>query len=121
MTILVVDDQPAIRDVLTEILTDEGYPVVAATNGLEAITHLHESAELPHLTLLDLRMPVMSGWEFLREVRQDPALASIPVVVMTAGTTLEHDLLKAGATAYILKPIDINSFLRTVQQYHPRP
>ena len=64
MTILIIEDEHPIRPVITEILEDDGYPVVSATNGLEALMYLQQQAELPHLFLLDLGMPVMSGWEF---------------------------------------------------------
>jgi CheY-like chemotaxis protein len=79
--ILVVDDDASIREALAESLGDEGYRVVTATNGVEALTLLRPPGELrPCVILLDLMMPVMSGQEFYAEQQRDPALARIPIV-----------------------------------------
>lgn len=80
---LVVDDDRDIRDALCELLRDEGYVAVAAANGEEALAYLG-AHEPPSVILLDLMMPIMDGWEFRRIQQSDPALASIPVVVITA-------------------------------------
>jgi CheY-like chemotaxis protein len=93
VTILIVEDESRIRAVLTEILEDEGYPVASARNGLEALTYLRQQADRPHLILLDLGMPVMTGWEFRAEQQRDPTLAGIPVIVMSALPDLDQ---KAG-------------------------
>src|ERR1044071_1184503 len=76
--ILVVEDDSAIREVLTDVLESEGYQVLNAANGREAI-QLLRSSTLPCLILLDLMMPVMNGWQFRDEQRQDPLLAPVPV------------------------------------------
>src|SRR5262245_56856283 len=103
MTVLIVEDQPAIRQVLAEILADEGYPVVCASNGLEAISYLHHGAQLPPVILLDLAMPVMSGWDFLAERKRDPALETISVILMTAGADVAQKAFRAGAADYLPK------------------
>ena len=77
MSILIVEDEDPIRSVLTEILEDEGYRVASVRNGLEALTYLRQHAH-PRLILLDLGMPVMTGWEFREEQQRDQAIARIP-------------------------------------------
>src|SRR2546428_350964 len=73
--VLVVDDDLAVRESMRSVLEGEGYAVTAAENGLEALQHLRNGLR-PEVILLDLLMPVMDGWQFLRELRQDPELAS---------------------------------------------
>ncbi|MBC7545053.1 MAG: response regulator, partial [Candidatus Sericytochromatia bacterium] len=80
--ILIVEDDIDIRETLAEILADEGYSVASAANGLDAISYLQTEA-MPCVILLDLMMPVMSGWEFRAKQQQDPTLAGIPVVVLS--------------------------------------
>jgi CheY-like chemotaxis protein len=122
MGILVIDDETSIRDVLTEVLEDEGYGVVTAANGLEAISVLRQSSEPPCVILLDLMMPVMTGWEFRKEQQQDPALAAIPVVVLSATQNIKKEATTLGAAAHIPKPINFVTLLATVERYcaaHP--
>src|SRR6476619_7846857 len=81
--ILVVDDDSDIRDSLREVLEDEGYTVACVGNGREALEYLHR-APRPRVILRDLMMPVMDGWQFRREQKQDADIANIPLVVITA-------------------------------------
>ena len=83
--VLIVDDDDAIRFVLRQLLSDEGWQVACAANGEEAFERLRETAPLPCVILLDLMMPVMDGWTFRSMQLEDPGLAHVPVVVMTAG------------------------------------
>src|SRR6266496_5352447 len=115
MPILVVDDDPAIRQLLSEILQDEGYPVASAANGAEALTYLRHNLNQPCLVLLDLNMPVMSGWEFRVRQVQDPNIAAIPVVVISAMRSVELDIATLGIREYLAKPIDFDALLGTVQ------
>jgi CheY-like chemotaxis protein len=117
MGILVIDDETSIRDVLTEVLEEEGYGVVTAANGLEAISVLRHSREPPCVILLDWMMPVMTGWEFCKEQQQDPALAAIPVVVLSATQNIQQEAAALGAAAHIPKPINFNHLLHTVERY----
>jgi CheY-like chemotaxis protein len=112
-TALVVDDDRDIREALKEILEDEGYPVATAANGREALAVL---ARLPRpcVVLLDLMMPVMDGWEFLREGRARAALTDVPVFVVTASSIAEAP---AGATALLKKPFDISRVLKILQEH----
>ena len=79
-----VDDDPDIRDSLREVLEDEGYEVACVGNGREALDHLKTASPRPCVILLDLMMPVMDGWQFRREQKQDADIADIPLVVITA-------------------------------------
>src|ERR1043165_8287365 len=81
--ILIVEDDADLRDSLAEILTEAGYCVDCAINGLQALRHL-QAVAAPQLILMDLWMPVMDGWVFRALLKQDPALAQIPVVVISA-------------------------------------
>jgi CheY-like chemotaxis protein len=79
--VLIVEDDEAIRETLRELLEFEGFEVATAANGREAVSQLQRT-ERPCLILLDLMMPVMNGWEFLRKRREDLTIATIPVVVV---------------------------------------
>jgi CheY-like chemotaxis protein len=81
--ILLVDDDRGICDAISDLLCDSGYQIITASNGRAALDAL-DAGPLPFLILLDLAMPVMDGYEFLRERAKDPRLASIPVAVLTA-------------------------------------
>src|SRR4051794_7207155 len=81
--VLVVEDDDDIRDCVQDLLEGAGYEVIPACNGKQALDYLH-AAPAPALILLDLMMPLVSGWEFLREVKRDARLSLISVVVTTA-------------------------------------
>lgn len=117
MNVLVVDDDPHIREVIAELLEDEGYVVGRAANGEEALDALRQPAPRPSVILLDLMMPKMNGWEFREAQRQDPAIAPIPVVAISAHADLLSAAAQMDADAHLPKPIDIDRLLRTVQQY----
>jgi CheY-like chemotaxis protein len=109
-TVLIVEDDGETRAALQAILESEGHRVAAVTNGREAINYLHRS-ERPGLILLDLMMPVMSGWEFRSLQRRDPGLSSIPVVVCSAADDLEQEVSLLGAAGCLQKPINAGQLL----------
>jgi CheY-like chemotaxis protein len=115
--VLVVDDDAAIRDVLAEVLQDEGYVVRSAANGREALAVLRQGPGVPAIILLDLMMPVMSGWEFRAAQCEDPALAEIPVIVLSAGRDLSVGAASVRAVSYLPKPVDLDVLLDTVSRY----
>ncbi len=115
-TVLVVEDDETVRETLCMVLEDEGYDVESAANGQEALRHLR-SAPPPCLILLDLMMPVMSGWEFRLQQRQDPTLSSIPVVVVSAVTNGVDPVGALDAIAYFKKPVDLDALLSTVASH----
>jgi CheY-like chemotaxis protein len=117
MNILVVDDDPHIRDVIAELLEDEGYSVASAANGEEALHVLQQQPAPPCVILLDLMMPKMNGWEFRAAQRQDPALAPIPVVTISAHADLLTTATSLDVAAHLPKPLDFGRLLTTVERY----
>lgn len=121
-SILVVDDEPAIRTFLVEGLTDAGYRVSTASNGAEALLRAGESRS--DAVLLDLLMPVMDGLTFLRERLTQPDLARVPVVVLTAaGMEMLRAATRLRASAVLSKPLDLDvlsSVLEHVLRKPPR-
>jgi CheY-like chemotaxis protein len=114
-TILVVDDDRDIRETLSEILRDEGYRVATAANGSEALKLLRSLAAAPALVLLDLMMPVMDGYRFLEERGKDPALASIPVAVISAGGGFDRERLYR--IPVVPKPFSLPQLLTVVERF----
>lgn len=83
--VMVVDDDDEIREALSDVLTDEGYEVVGARDGQQALQFLREGrVRRPNAILLDLWMPVMDGWQLRHELLSDSKLSDIPVIVLTA-------------------------------------
>ncbi len=114
-TILVVEDDGATRESLGLILGAQGYGVLGAANGQEALGLLR-SGPHPNLILLDLMMPVMDGWQFRREQERDAALAAIPVVVLSADGSVRQKAAALHATDYLQKPVEVESLLETIQK-----
>jgi CheY-like chemotaxis protein len=114
--VLIVEDDLDIRDALAQILEEEGYAVVTAANGREALDALR-SGPPPRLILLDLMMPVMNGWQFRAEQRRDPAIADIPVVIISADTHVGDKAQAIGIAEYFRKPIEISGLLQTMEKY----
>src|SRR5208283_1239127 len=114
-TVLVVDDEQRLRASLTELLEAEGYRVLEAGDGDEALSLLRQAADYPDVILLDLKMPRRDGLATLRELQQSAGLKSIPVVIITAFGNSEQTIsaMKAGAYDYITKPFDAGEVLRT--------
>jgi CheY-like chemotaxis protein len=94
--VLLVDDDAAVRRTIARFLTFEGFVVVEACNGQEALTYLRTGAGAS-VIVLDLRMPVMDGWAFRREQRLDPQLENIPVVIMSGADADRFPELDAAA------------------------
>lgn len=112
-TILVVEDDDAIRESLRQILEFEGYLVKVATNGKEAIELLKDS-ERPCLILLDLMMPIMNGWEFLQIHDENVGLATIPVVVVSAAGDRSKSV---SGVEFIKKPVELDLLLKIVDRF----
>src|SRR5262249_36376832 len=111
--ILVVEDDEDIRGAMAAFLDAEGYRVVEAANGQEALRELRAVNGFC-LVLLDLYMPVMNGWEFRAEQLRDPAIAAVPVVVVSADRGAGEKAKQLGAIDYMVKPIDFDRLLRAV-------
>jgi two-component system response regulator AtoC len=120
--ILVADDDAAIRSVLRDFLEDEGYDISEAENGPQVLTALHDqNGASPHLVLMDVRMPELSGLDVLRDARKSPN-DQLPVIIMTAfGTSnIAIEAMQLGAYDYITKPFDLEDVLITVQRFFER-
>jgi DNA-binding response OmpR family regulator len=110
--ILLVDDDPTVRESLKAVLVGEGYAVLPAENGAEA---LKLAARLPvDLALLDLNMPVMNGWDTFQQLTLDHPLT--PVIIVTARPNQLFTAVGAGAGALLEKPMDIPTLLKTIKK-----
>jgi CheY-like chemotaxis protein len=110
--VLVVDDEQGLLEVMRFTLEGEGFEVETARNGAEALEQLRTGMR-PSLVLLDLMMPVMSGWEFLDEVARFPLQEPLPIVVLTASGTLGVP----GAVEVLRKPYELGRLLETVDRH----
>jgi CheY-like chemotaxis protein len=117
MTILIVDDDAGIRQLLLLFLEHKGYVAKSVSNGLEALNQLQPGQPLPQLILLDLMMPVMDGATFRQALLSDSRIAAIPVVVLSAAENIEAQAPLLTANAYVPKPIEFESLLQIVEQY----
>jgi len=113
-TVLIVDDDQEFREALAELVSGEGYQVETATSGMQALDKLRWGLR-PCLVFLDMQMAVMTGWDFRAEQERDPALATVPVIAMTAGYWKERDL--GDYAARITKPIDVPALKATLAKY----
>jgi len=111
-SVIVVEDDPDIREAICEMLELEGYPTVAFENGKEALERLHESQN-PGLIILDLMMPVMNGVQFLRARQSDETLSEIPCFVVSA-VGKQKEIIREGAQGFLRKPVDARDILAVV-------
>ena len=110
--VLVVDDEPTVREVLADFLRAEGYEVTVANNGRHALALLEGS--LPHVIVLDLMMPLIDGFAFRAQQLLSPRLALIPVIVVSARYNLDGALRTLRPQACLSKPFDLDLLLVTV-------
>jgi two-component system, chemotaxis family, chemotaxis protein CheY len=115
-TVLVVEDDPELLLSLSEVIESEGYSVACARHGLEALGRLRGGVR-PSVILLDLMMPIMNGWQFRYEQRQDSDLAKIPVVVVSAKSDSQQHAAWLEADGYISKPIDLDLLFDLLSRY----
>ena len=116
--ILVVEDDEAIRGLVSEVLRDDGYDVSEASNGIEALEAV--SARRPDLIVLDLMMPVMDGWTFVEECRRSRRCEQVPIVVTSAAHDLPRTaerLRSLGVRTCLSKPFDVDGLLALVERY----
>lgn len=117
--ILIVEDDRDIAETLAEILEYNGYEALTAGNGKEALDKLRQGDRLPRLILLDLMMPVMDGWQFREAQSGDPALASVPVIIVSAHVRAREAAVQLGAVGWLKKPVDLDTLLRAVADHWP--
>ncbi len=116
--VLVVEDDADLAALLKMIVSDAGYPVRGAGDGAEALARVGE--EMPQLVLLDMRMPVMNGWEFAREFRARWGRAA-PIVVVTAAEDAGLRAREIEADAWLEKPFEIDDVLAMVRRFLDGP
>ena len=114
--ILLIEDDPDIRDTLADVLVEEGYSVGCAQDGAEGLACLRDAKDLPALIILDLMMPVMDGITFRDEQQKNPAWSSIPVIVLSADRTSRQKAEAMGARGYLQKPFGIHHLLELVRE-----
>jgi CheY-like chemotaxis protein len=110
--VLVVDDDRFVRESLSDLLCAEGYSVLEAENGQEALEVLEKSANFPGVILLDLAMPVMDGRGFLKRRAEDPMLRRIPVVIVSGNAPSGESLV--GIDAYLQKPVEFDRLMAVI-------
>ena len=110
--VLIVDDDPAIRNMLNELLTDEGYDTLTAANGQEAVDVARRRH--PGLILMDLMLPVLDGASAIRMLKADPATRDIRVIAMSAGANLRLHADTLPADGALGKPFDLDTLLADV-------
>src|SRR5579864_2749109 len=103
--VLIVEDDADLREMMAQLLALEGYQTAAVANGREALEYLQQE-NVPNLILLDLMMPVMDGWEFRRHQQANPALAAVPVIVLSALD--QSRTAGVNAEAILKKPLDFD-------------
>jgi CheY-like chemotaxis protein len=111
--ILVVDDDVAIRDTVTQVLDLEGYSVVTAENGAQALQSIED--QKPFLVLLDMRMPIMDGWEFARELKTRGL--KLPILVMTAANSASSWAAEIEADGFVAKPFGLTDLVAAVERF----
>jgi CheY-like chemotaxis protein len=114
--VLIVDDEDTIRDTLVEVLGENGYDAIGATDGKDALRRLRGGGPWS-LILLDLTMPVMDGAAFRNEQRRDPALAPIPVVVLSAYRDVAAKAAALRVAAFLPKPLNVPALLKLVRTH----
>lgn len=117
MYVLIVDDDIGIRELLAQVLEDEAFMSVTCFDGADALEYLRAADTLPCTILLDLMMPRMDGWAFRQAQLQDAALATIPVVVLSARPDLAAQGRALGVANVLSKPIDLMRLITVVQAH----
>jgi CheY-like chemotaxis protein len=111
--ILVVDDDPYLLGLIVDVLTIEGYQVVGARNGAEAMRSITEAR--PRVVLLDMQMPVLDGWEFVNLMRDNGL--NLPVVIMTGSHNAHDWAAQVKADDYLGKPFDLDDLISKVARF----
>jgi two-component system, cell cycle response regulator DivK len=114
--VLVAEDNPVNRELLRELLENRGYSVIEACNGQEALDMVEQTQ--PDLLLLDIGMPVLDGFAVVRKIRENPSLATLPVLAVTAYAMREDrdNVLNAGFDGYLSKPIQARDLANELER-----
>jgi CheY-like chemotaxis protein len=117
--VLLIEDDADAREPVEEILRQEEVSVLVADDGAEAHEHLRGGAR-PCVIVLDLAMPGMDGYEFRAEQMRDPALARIPVIVLSGNDRVDEKALQLGIEEYLRKPVDIDQLIAAIDAHCER-
>ena len=115
-TVLIIEDEEDAADMFAEMMRVSGYRVLKTSSSTPALTMM--TSEKPDVVILDIMMPEISGLDILRQMRQDPALASIPVVVVSA-KSMPADIkigMEAGASMYLTKPVGFSELKEAIER-----
>ena len=115
--ILVVDDDQDIREAVRDTLEDEGYRVVEASDGGEALAYLRRVGEPPGLILLDWNMAPMNGPQFMAEFARDPLFSRVRVILLTADARVQEKATPGLYAGYLKKPVDLDKLFSLCEQY----
>ncbi|MDE2027092.1 MAG: response regulator [Candidatus Omnitrophica bacterium] len=115
--ILVVDDDRVSAELASRVLKSSGYDALVARDGLEALAILQQ--KIPDLILLDVQMPNLDGYGFIRQKTSNPATAKIPVIVLTSMAQTEPLFKRYGARAYLIKPLKVQDLLDKIKSLLP--
>jgi CheY-like chemotaxis protein len=118
-TILLIEDDRDICEIVAQVLDEEGYQTVTVSNGAEGLKLLRSAATRPFLIVLDLMLPVMDAWQFRSEQSGDAQIADIPVVIFSANPKIAQHAGSLGAAAMIRKPPNLDEFLDVVSRFAP--
>lgn len=113
--VLVVDDDASVRELLSKFLREKGLAVDTAADGEEGLKKVREAA--PNLVLLDVMMPKLDGYGFVRELKKDAKLRALPVVVLTAREMTRDLFIEEGVKDFVSKPYDPDELYAVVQKY----
>lgn len=116
VSVLIVDDEPDMLALLEGHLGAEGFEVIRATDGIDALSYMY--ATKPSMVLINLVMPRMNGLELIAQLRNDPAFADIPVVAMSGASEMLPRAKAAGADAVLRKPVDPGVVVSTLLRHH---
>lgn len=123
LSVLVVEDDEHIAQVLKFMLERQGYRVSHAADGRAACSHIDSATDLPALVLLDVMLPYIDGFEIVQFIRSRPQWAEVPIVMLTA-KAMERDIVRAldaGANDYVVKPFQPNELLARVRRFLRQP
>jgi CheY-like chemotaxis protein len=112
--VLVVEDDASIRDVISDVLEEQGFRVAPAANGADALQQLESMR--PDVVVLDLLMPVMHGWAFMEAYLEKIGGAPIPIVVLSVNPALPRSYNRFGVSKVIAKPFDVALLVQAVEQ-----
>jgi chemosensory pili system protein ChpA (sensor histidine kinase/response regulator) len=117
--VMIVDDSPSVRRVLSNLMKNTGWTSVTAKDGVDALETLQRSANLPDLMILDIEMPRMNGYELIQTLKSTPEFSAIPVIFLTsrAGEKHQRKAMELGATDYVVKPYQDEVLLSIIRKH----